>query len=384
MKNIADKPKLNICMFGHKRVPSREGGIEVVVEELAVRMAAIGHRVTCLNRAGHHVSGAEFDTAVGKEYRGIRLRTVPTIEKKGLAAASSSVFAALFSALGKYDVVHIHAEGPALFCWLPRLLGKKVVVTVHGLDWQREKWKHGVGAAYIRLAEKAAARWADEIIVLSRNVQRYFETAYGRKTWFIPNGIARPAPAAPDNIRKLYGLEKNGYILYLSRIVPEKGEHYLIEAFRQIETDKKLVIAGGASDTDDYAARLRQMAAGDGRILFTGFVQGRVLEELYSNAYLYCLPSDLEGMPLSLLEAMSYGNCCLTSDIPECAEVVEDKGLTFPRGDVAALRDKLTYLLAHREAVEACRREAADHICRKYDWDAIVQETLKVYRRPRE
>ena len=378
-----DKARLNICMFGHKRVPSREGGIEVVVEALAARMVQAGHRVTCLNRGGHHVSGAEFDAAAGRMYRGIRLKTVPTIDKKGLAAVSSSVFAALCSALGKYDVVHIHAEGPALFCWLPRLLGKKVVVTVHGLDWQREKWKHGLGAAYIGLAEKAAVRWADEIIVLSRNVQRYFETAYGRRTWFIPNGITRPVPAPPDQIGKLYGLEKDGYILYLSRIVPEKGEHYLIEAFRRIETDKKLVIAGGVSDSSDYAQRLREMAAGDGRILFTGFVQGQVLEELYSNAYLYCLPSDLEGMPLSLLEAMSYGNCCLTSDIPECVEVIEDKGLTFPQGDVEGLREKLAYLLAHRETVEACRREAADHICRKYDWDEVVKETLEIYRRPR-
>lgn len=372
---------MRIAMFGHKHFPSREGGIEVVVEELSVRMVLQGCKVTCYNRSGHHISGAHIRLWEGNIHKGVRVKTVPTIKRKGLAAATSSAFSALFSALGPYDVVHVHAEGPAVFCWLPKLMGKKVVVTVHGLDWQREKWKRGFGSRYIRLGERMAVRWADEMIVLSRRVQEYFMDTYGRKTSFIPNGVTRPEKAPPEEIRARYGLEQGSYILYLGRIVPEKGEHYLIEAFRQTATDKKLVLVGGASDTNTYMEELKQMAAGDERILFTGFVQGRLLEELYSNAYLYCLPSDLEGMPLSLLEAMSYGNCCLTSDIEECTEVVEDCGVSFRKGSVEDLREKLQYLIDHPEVVRGYQEQAADAVCRKYSWDDTVKKTLEVYMR---
>ena len=316
--------KIRLAVFGQKRL-SREGGIEIVVKELCTRMAQNGCDITCYNRAGHHVSGAEYDKTI--EYDGIRQKVVPTIEKKGLAAVSSSFFAALYSAFGRYDVVHIHAEGPAFFCWIPKLFGKRVISTIHGLDWAREKWKFGVGSKFIRQGEKNAVKYADEIIVLSKGVQKYFMETYGRETHFIPNGVNRPEVREAKLITDHFGLEKDSYILFLGRLVPEKGIRYLVEAFKNVKTDKKLVIAGGSSDTDSFMEELKELAKGDDRILFTGFVQGAMLDELYSNAYIYTLPSDLEGMPLSLLEAMSYGNCCLVSDIPECAEVVEDKAL---------------------------------------------------------
>ena len=340
------KDKLKITMFGQKRIPSREGGVEIVVEELAVRMVGLGHAVTCYNRRGHHVGGAEFDTHSEDVYQGIRMRSVPTIEKKGLAAVSASFFAALRSAFGRYDVVHIHAEGPAFFSFLPKWFGKRVVVTVHGLDWQREKWKNGFASKFIRMGEQNAVRYADEIIVLSKAVQDYFLDTYGRETVLIPNGVSRPEKKDANLIQEKYGLQGQGYILFLGRLVPEKGLRYLIEAYKQVKTDKKLVIAGGSSDTTDFQAELHAMAADDERIRFTGFVQGAVLDELYSNAYVYTLPSDLEGMPLSLLEAMSYGNCCLVSDIPECADVVADKGVLFHKSDVEDLRQKLQLLCA--------------------------------------
>ena len=245
----------------------------------------------------------------------------------GLAAVSSSAFAALYSAFGKYDVVHIHAEGPAFFAWLPKMLGKRVVVTVHGIDWQREKWQSGLGSKFIHQGEKNAVKYADEVIVLSKGVQDYFKKTYDRETHFIPNGVNRPEIREAKLITDKFGLKKDSYILFLGRLVPEKGIRYLVEAFKNVKTDKKLVIAGGSSDTDSFMEELKDLAKGDDRILFTGFVQGTMLDELYSNAYIYTLPSDLEGMPLSLLEAMSYGNCCLVSDISECAEVVEDNPL---------------------------------------------------------
>ena len=370
--------ELRVAMFGQKRL-SREGGVEIVVKELCTRMAQRGIEVTCYNRSGHHVSGSEYD-AQSQAISGVMQKTVPTIEKKGLAAVSASFFAALCSAFGKYDVVHIHAEGPAFFSWLPKLFGKRVIVTVHGIDWQREKWKSGFGSKFIRQGEKNAVRYADEIIVLSKGVQNYFMHTYGRKTYFIPNGVNRPQNHAPELITKQFGLDKDGYILFLGRLVPEKGIHYLIEAFKNVITDKKLVIAGGSSDTDSYAQELMTLAKEDERIVFTGFVQGQMLDELYSNAYVYTLPSDLEGMPLSLLEAMSYGNCCIVSDIPECAEVAEGKALVFPKADVNGLREKLQYACGNSEMVMNYKTQASDFICTKYNWDAVVDETVNLYK----
>ena len=371
--------KLRIAVFGQKRL-SREGGVEIVVKELCTRMARQGCQVTCYNRSGHHVSGAEYDDIDNTNYEGIRQKYVPTIEKKGLAAVSASAFAALYSAFGKYDVVHIHAEGPAFFSWLPKMFGKRVVVTIHGVDWQREKWQSGFGSKFIRQGEKNAVKYADEIIVLSKGVQDYFKETYDRETHFIPNGVNRPQIRKANLITEKFGLKKDSYILFLGRLVPEKGIRYLVEAFKNVKTDKKLVIAGGSSDTDSFMEELKELAKDDNRILFTGFVQGAMLDELYSNAYIYTLPSDLEGMPLSLLEAMSYGNCCLVSDIPECAEVVEDKALIFKKADVQDLQEKLQDACDHPERVDAHKKQAADFICKKYNWDEVVKETMKLYR----
>lgn len=371
---------LRIAMFGHKRIPSREGGIEIVVEELSTRMVQLGHSVTCYNRKGHHVSGAEFDGEVKSEYKGVKLKTVPTIEKKGFAAVTSSLFASLFAAVGSYDVVHIHAEGPAFFCWLPKLFRKRVIVTVHGIDWQREKWKSGFGSKFIHCGEKNTVKYADEIIVLSKGVQEYFQKEYGRKTVFIPNGVNRPEVVDADLITKRFDLHKNEYFLFLGRLVPEKGLRYLIEAYKQVKTDKKLVVAGGASDTDAFTKEMKKLAASDPRIVFTGFVQGQTLDELYSNAYVYVLPSDLEGMPLSLLEAMSYGNCCVVSNIDECAEVVEDKAITFRKGCVDELREKLQECCDRPDVVDGYKKEASNFICLKYNWDEVVQKTIRLYR----
>ena len=380
---VRNRNKLRVAMIGHKRIPSREGGVEIVVEELSVRLAALGHSVDAYNRYGHHVSGRKYDDEYGwkgrKFYKGVRVYIVPTFQRSSLNAIVYSFFATIRALFGRYDVIHYHAEGPCAMLWIPKLFRRKIVVTVHGLDWQRAKW--GNLASYvIKFGEKMAAKYADEVIVLSENVRQYFADTYHRTVTYIPNGITRPAQRDVQMIREKYGLEKDGYFLSLGRIVPEKGVHYLIEAFAGLDTDKKLVIAGGNSQAVGYMEQIHRMAAQDKRVIMTDFVQGQILEELYSNAYGFVLPSDVEGMALTLLEAMSYGDCCLVSDICGNTEVVEDKALVFHKGDVKDLRDKLEYMLNNPETVREYGRQSADFICGKYNWDQVVEETLAVYR----
>ncbi len=369
---------MKIAMLGHKRIPSREGGIEVVVEELSLRIAKRNNEITCYNRKGSHVAGDKFNNKLVDEYKDVKLEYVITIDKKRLAAMSSSFFAAVRCAFGKYDIVHFHAEGPCAMLWIPKLFGKRCIATIHGLDWDRAKWG-GFATRYIKFGEKVAVKYADEIIVLSENIKTYFKDIYGRETVFIPNGVNRPDIIPVSQIKEEFQINKDEYILYLGRIVPEKGVHYLINAYKKVKTDKKLVIAGGVSDSSGYFDELKNLAKDDERIIFTGFVQGSLLKELYSNAYIYTLPSDLEGMPLSLLEAMSYGNCVLGSNIKEISEVVKDKAVVFEKSNIEDLREKMQYLIDTPDVVKQYKDNASEYICQKYNWDYITNQTLDLY-----
>lgn len=371
---------MKIAMIGHKRIPSREGGVEIVVEELSTRLVERGHDVVCYNRKGRHTGGKGFKIEHSGEFKGIKIKQVFTLDGKGLAALTSSFAASVCAAFGKYDTVHYHAEGPSAMCILPKLFGKRIVTTIHGLDWQRAKWG-GFAKKYLLFGERMAVKYADEIIVLSENTKKYFMETYSRKTVFIPNGIERPETIEAKLITEKMGIKKGEYILFLGRIVPEKNVLKLVEAFKKLNTDKKLVIAGGPSDSAEYYEAVKEASDGRENIIMTGFVQGELLKELYSNAYLYVLPSELEGMPIGLLEAMSYGNCCVVSDIPECSEVVSDKAVVFKRGDVEQLRVKLQELCDNPEKVESYRNSSTDYICRKYDWDSVVDKTLELYEK---
>lgn len=367
-----------IAMIGHKRIPSREGGVEIVVDEIATRLTRRGYHVDAYNRSGYHVSGKQFDEKRGKIYNGIRLLTIPTFKSSSLNAIVYSVLATFRALFGNYGVIHYHAEGPCVMLGVPKLFGKRVIATIHGLDWQRAKWGN-FAARVLKYGEKQAAKRADEVIVLSRNVQDYFREEYHRETIFIPNGIDKPCIREARQIREQFGLMGNDYILFLARIVPEKGAHYLIEAYKQLKTDKKLVIAGGDSHAEEYMQKIYQYARENENMILTGFVQGRVLEELFSNAYVFVLPSDVEGMAISLLEAMSYGNCCLVSDIPENTEVVEDYAVSFRKGNVEDLKTKLEYLLENPDVTAKYKEKSSDFICRKYNWEDVVDKTIQVY-----
>lgn len=369
---------MRIAMIGHKRYGSREGGVEVVVTELARRMAALGHEVTCYDRSGADVMTGDAADVRERVVDGVRVVPVKTIDKKGLAALSSSYFATKAAIKDRPDVIHYHAEGPCVPLALAKRAGIRTVATIHGLDWQRAKWGR-LASTYIKMGEKTAASKADGLIVLSEGVRRYFMEAYGREAVFIPNGVDAKEALPTSVIKERWNLEKDSYLLYLGRLVPEKRPELLIEAFRALDTNKHLVIAGGSSDTSAYEKELRAAAQGDNRILFTGFIIGEPSAELYSNCYAYVLPSDVEGMPMSLLEAMAYGRCCVTSDIPECADVLAGNGVTFEKGNADSLRAALQGLLTDAGRADALGTAAKAHVEQTYNWDSVVERTLAVY-----
>ncbi len=370
---------MKIAMIGHKRIPSREGGIEVVVEELSTRLVQMGHSVTVYNRKGKHVSdkNADLDAHKLKTYKGIRIVHVPTPSNKAMNAIVYSFIATLFALVGNYDVIHYHAEGPSMMLMIPHFFGIRTIATIHGLDWQRSKWG-GLATRVLKFGEMIAARYADEVIVLSTNVQQYFKDTYNRETIYIPNGVNRTEFRDPDIIVNRFGLEKEKYILYLGRLVPEKGVTYLLEAFSKVKTDMKLVIAGGTSHSDEYVEQIKELAAKDDRVVMTGFVQGNLLAELYSNAYLYVLPSDVEGMPISLLEAMSYGRKILTSNIPENSEACGEYAMYFKKSSVRDLTKKLKDAINQPELFHTMD-EIMDYCYTRFDWNKVTGASARLY-----
>lgn len=376
---------MKIAMLGHKRIPSREGGVEIVVGKLAEKMSEAGHDVTVYNRKGAHVaSGEQNDDRKKYDYGKIHIVNVPTSQKKSLNAIIYSFLATMKAISGKYDVIHFHAEGPCSMIPLAKLFKKKTVATIHGLDWQRAKWG-GFATRFLLFGEKMAAKYADEVIVLSRNVEEYFEKTYQRKTNYIPNGIDEPVMREANIIRHKWDIKGGDYFLFLARIVPEKGLHYLLNAYKNLDTDKKLVVVGGSSHSEEYYNEMKELAKWDERVIMTGFLQGEELEEWFSNAYAYVLPSDIEGMPISLLEAMSYGNLCIVSDIPENTEVTGEAGMSFEKSNEEALQKCMEQALKlSAEEYEKRRQKAKESVLTRFNWDNVVEETLGLYDKIQE
>lgn len=371
---------MKVAMIGHKIVPSRRGGIENVLTTLCPLLVKRNIDVTCYNRSSEKEENEYLGTVIAEQYKGVRLKKARTIKARGISAMLASYTAAVCAAFGRYDIVHFHAEGPCAALWIPKLFGKRCVATVHGLDWQREKWGSGFASKYIKLGEKTLAKYADEIIVLSESAYDYFKNTYNREAKIIPNGIERPKKRQAEKITQLYGLHKDEYICSISRLTSEKGVHYLIDAYNTIKTDKKLVIAGDTSDTDEYVAFIKEKAAGNPNIIFTGFIFGDILEEMYSNAYAVCLPSDIEGMSLSLLEALAYNNAVVCSDIPENTAVAEDNAVYFKKGDVGDLASKLGEIFDNVQIVNELRKNAAEFILGKYNWNDVADATCNIYK----
>lgn len=360
---------MRIAYIAVKGIPIG-GGIEKLTEEIGSRMARKGHQVVVY-------CSRDYGTLDG-EYKGMELRTVPSLNTKTLHKLSIC-FNATLDVLKRNDtdIVHVHAVGPSLFSIFPRMKGIPTVVQTHGLEWKRDKWGI-IGTTFFKLADYTAVYFPDRTTSVSRVQKNYYKEKFGRDVIYIPTGVSNVELRKPGWILE-QGIEPNRYILFAARLVEEKGAHFLIEAFRSLQTDMKLVIAGDAAHAEKYKAFLKEKAKGDNRIIFPGFVTGEPLEELFSNAYLFCLPSTLEGLPIALLEAMSYGNCCVASDIPENLEAIEDYGYIFRNRDTDDLRKVLEDLIKHPEKVEQKKEAAREYVLKNYSWDTITDQMEELY-----
>jgi glycosyltransferase involved in cell wall biosynthesis len=369
---------MKIAVIGVKGLPAKQGGIENYCAEVYPRMVAQGHSVDLFARASY-TDSAWLDNY---DFEGVQVRSLPSLPLRGIDAFISSALGAIASSTTKYDIVHFHALGPSLFSWLPKFASRaKVVVTCQGLDWQRAKWGN-TSSSLILMGEKAAVRHADEIIVVSKNLQSYFFETYGRQTVYIPNA---PASYAESDRNFAYGtslgLNQGKYILFLGRLVPEKRPDLLIEAFQVLKpAGWKLVLAGGVSDTNLFTSKLSDLADGNPDIIFAGEIRGTRLAEIVRGAGLFVLPSDLEGLPLSMLEAMSQGIPVLASDIPPHQQLINDqRGHLFQAGDINSCIQGLDWAIAHPQEMAVMAKKAQQHVEKYYNWDHITAENLRIY-----
>jgi glycosyltransferase involved in cell wall biosynthesis len=358
---------VRVGFIGGRGVISKYSGVETYYEEVGKRLAAVGDDVTvyCRNY---------FTPAIARHNK-MRLVSLPTIRSKHLETLIHTFLSTLHACFSRYDVVHYHCLGPALFSFLPRLFGKKTVVTVQGLDWKRKKWGR-IASAVLRWGEKASARFPDATVVVSQELQQHYRLKHGVETAYIPNGAMLRTRTAGVRLQK-WGLQPDKYILFLGRFSPEKNCHLLVEAFKRIETDVKLVLAGGSSHSDDYMAALHRHESD--KIRFADWVAGDALDDLLTNAMLFVLPSDLEGLSLALLEAMGAGICTLASEIPENRELIGDTGFTFVPGDVNDLERMLRLLIEAPQIRENTGLHARERVRGLYQWDSITSEIRRIY-----
>jgi glycosyltransferase involved in cell wall biosynthesis len=370
---------VNISVIGAKGLPAKQGGIEHYCQELYPRMVEHGHKVDLYARASY--VGASWLHRY--EVKGVRVMALPGLNWRGLDALTSSAMGAIASSGKRYDVVHIHALGPALFSMLPKLASSatKVVVSCQGLDWSRAKWGN-FSSRLLHVGERVAVRFADDIIVVSEELRSYFKKTYGRDTIYIPNGPAGYGSSdANFPYGKSLGLKQNKYIVFLGRLVPEKRPELLIESFQALQLSGwKLVFVGGSSDTPHFTAKLSAVARGNPNIVFAGELHGERLAEIVRGAGLFVLPSDVEGLPLAMLEAMREGIPVVASDIPAHQQLLlGGQGMLFRAGEVESCGDALSWAVHHPQEMTAMAAKAKKHIQRDYNWDRITTETLAVY-----
>ena len=358
---------LKIAFIGGRGVISKYSGIEAYYEEVGPRLAERRHQVTVYCR--------NYFTPEVQQYHGMRLLRLPTWRSKHFETVIHTALSTAHAITQHYDVIHYHALGPALFAFVPRVFGVKTAVTVQGLDGRRKKWGR-LAASVLGVGEKAAIRWSDSAMVVSQTLHEYYRGRYGASPVYIANGAMTRRRIGSEKLAE-WGLAPGGYVLFLGRFSPEKNCHLLVEAFEAADLPAQLVLAGGGEGR--YAEGLARHASE--KIHLLNYVSGTALDELLTNAMLFVLPSDLEGLSLALLEAMGAGLCVLASDIPENREVVDGVGFTFRAGDVDDLEEMLRVLISNPSVRAEAGRKARERILASYDWEKITGEIEREYLR---
>lgn len=375
---------MHIAMLGQKGVPGRFGGVETHVTELSTRLVRSGHTVTAYSRTWYAQDG-------GDRYNGIRIIRLPSIRTKHLDAISHTLFAVFHAVtILRPDVYHFHGVGPSLLAWIPRILAPHatVVSTFHCIDRYHEKWGR-IARFALKIGEWASVHFADETIAVSKIIAGYTADAYGKASTYIPNGITPRRVSTDPLLVEPFGLQTFSYVAMVSRLVKHKGAHTLIAAWQrarelrpELFRDLKLAIIGGSAFTDQYVKSLHGLAAGDSSIVFTGYQSGDALEALFAGARFVVHPSTSEGLPIAILEAMSYGKAVLAADIPENMEVIAEHGMPFSAGDVEDLAHKMVDLLQDPMYAASLGHLARAYVENMYHWDDIAHETVEVYRGP--
>ena len=369
---------MKIAVIGAKGLPAKQGGIEHHCEELYSRIVQQGHSVDLFARSSYTGSIAIDRYSI----QGVQVISLPCLQVKGMDALLSSALGAIASTGAGYDIIHFHALGPALFSWLPKVATtSKILVTCHGLDWRRAKWSKA-SSELIHLGERAAVRFANQIIVVSKELKSYFQQTYGINTQYITNAPSGLGKSDPDfQYGRSLGLSPSKYIVFMGRLVPEKLPDVLIKAFQTLKPEGlKLVLVGGTSDTGEYTSKLLELATDSPDVVFTDELHGPRLAEILRHAKLFVLPSEVEGLPLALLEAMQEGIPVMASNIPVHRQLIgKERGIIFPVGDVNACAQSLDWVLRHPQELTVMAREAQEYVKTNHNWDDITSKTLTVY-----
>lgn len=377
---------MRIAYIGQKGIPATYGGIERHVEELATRIAKRGHNV-CVYCREHYVRKHEdfkHTETLPKTYKNINLIFIPSFitsstEKIGIDTITHSFLSSIHSLFKNYDIIHYHGIGPSSFSILPKILkpSARVVATFHSKDYEHQKWGP-IARGLLRIGEYLTVHIPHGTICVSKSYQEYVRKKYHKEIEYIPNGVPI-YEKEPESIIQQWGLTKDNYLLAVSRLVRHKGMHFLVEAYLKLKTNKKLVIVGESAFTDHYVTALKIAARSSPNIIFTGNQTDQALAELFSNCYTFIHPSLSEGLPIVILEAMSYGKCVLASNIPENLEAIAESGYSFKAGDVKDLARKLKGLLARPDLVTQIGERARLRVLKEYNWDKITQKTEEFY-----
>ncbi len=361
---------MKIAIMGIRGIPANYGGFETFIEEMAPRLAGKGHNVTVFGRSNI----IEYDKPL---YKDVRIRLLPTISHKYFDTVVHTFVCTLRSLFEPYDVVFICNSANALFCFIPRLTGKSVILNVDGLEWKRKKW-NWAGKTFYKLSEILATILPNAIVSDAREVQRYYHKRFHKHSFYIPYG----APKEKIETRKVlhkYQLQPGEYILYVSRMEPENNAHRVVQAFERVKTDKKLVMVGDAPYSKAYIADLKKSK--DPRIIFTGYIFGQGYKELQSHAYFYIQATEVGGTHPALLEGMGFGNCVLANDVPEHREVLQDTGIYFSRTSNRDLMKKIQKLCDDPDLVKSYENKVSTRVHHRFSWDQVTRDYERLFDR---